>query len=121
MTHQDDGPPNDLPNTPFVAIVMDARKGEALALSDLPGCPEPVTVAGHGANTPWLDRGDSVLVMPTPQGPVIFDRLRRAGEPPRIGFDMIGRAAYLRAEGIRLQSGRGRVEITADGEVCINQ
>ncbi len=120
MPHQDDGSPTDLPNTPFVAIVMDARKGEALTLSDVPGCPEPVTVAGHGANAPWLEEGDGVLVMPTPQGAVVIDRIRRVGEPPRTGFDLIGRAAYLRAEGIRLESGNGRLEITADGEVLLN-
>ncbi len=120
MSHQDDCSPTGLPRTIFMAIVMDARKGEALTLRDVPGCPEPVSVAGHGANTPWLEEGDAVLVAPMPQGAVIFDRLRRLGEPPRTGFDLIGRAAYLRAEGIRLESGSGRLEITADGEVLLN-
>jgi hypothetical protein len=120
MSNQDDGSPADLPKTLFMAIVMDARNGEALRLTDVPGCPAPVSVAGHGANTPWLVEGDSVLVVPTPQGAVVLDRLRREGEPPRTGFDLIGRAAYLRAEGIRLESGKGRLEITADGEVLLN-
>jgi hypothetical protein len=120
MSHQDDCSPADLPKIPFMALVMKARNGEALTLSEVPGCPEPVTVAGHGANTPWLEEGDGVLVAPTPQGAVVFDRLRREGEPPRTGFDLIGRAAYLRAEGIRLESGNGRLEVTADGEVLLN-
>jgi hypothetical protein len=120
MSHQDDCSPADLPKIPFMALVMKARNGEALTLSEVPGYPEPVTVAGHGANTPWLEEGDGVLVAPTPQGAVVFDRLRREGEPPRTGFDLIGRAAYLRAEGIRLESGNGRLEITADGEVLLN-
>jgi hypothetical protein len=120
MSHQDDCSPADPPKTTFMAIVMKAHSGEAHSLTDVPGCPAPVSVAGHGANTPWLEEGDAVLVAPTPQGAVIFDRLRRVGEPPRTGFELIGRAAYLRAEGIRLESGSGRLELTADGEVLLN-
>jgi hypothetical protein len=39
MSHQDDYSPADLPKTLFMAIVMEARNGEALRLTDVPGCP----------------------------------------------------------------------------------
>lgn len=77
MSHQDDYSPLNLPDTTFLARVMEAHEGEALTLTDVPGLSEPLTVAGHGANTPWLEVGDGVLVAPTLQGAVVFDRLRR--------------------------------------------
>jgi hypothetical protein len=77
MSHHNDRSPSNLPDIPFLARVMEAHEGEALTLTDVPGLSEQVAVAGHGANTPWLEAGDGVLVVPTPQGAVVFDRLRR--------------------------------------------
>jgi hypothetical protein len=100
---------------------MDAEDGEAISLTDIPGHPAPIEVAGHGTGTPWLNSGDIVLATTTPQGVVIFDRMRRPSEVPQIGFNLIDGAAIL--NGVRrilLQASSARVELSEDGQVRIN-
>jgi hypothetical protein len=121
MSNQDEHTPPNPPGTTFSARVMDAEDGEAIYLTDVPGHPEPIEVAGHGAGTPWVTIGDSVLATTTPQGVVVFDRLRRPKEAPQIGFSLINGAAIL--NGVRrilLQASTARVELSEDGQVRIN-
>jgi hypothetical protein len=121
MSNQDEHTHPSPPGTTFSARIMDAEKGEAIYLTDVPGHPEPIEVAGHGAGTPWVSIGDIVLATATPQGVVVFDRLRRPEEAPQIGFSLIDGAAIL--NGVRrilLQARSARVELSEDGEVRIN-
>jgi hypothetical protein len=121
MSQQDERTPPNPSGTTFSARVMDAEKGEAIYLTDVPGHPEPIEVAGHGTGTPWLMTDDIVLATTTPQGVVVFDRLRRPQEAPQIGFSLIDGAAIL--NGVRrilLQASTARVELSEDGEVRIN-
>jgi hypothetical protein len=100
---------------------MDAEDGEAISLTDIPGHPEPIEVAGHGAGTPWLNSGDMVMATATAHGVLVFDRLRHPGEAPQIGFNLIDGAAIL--NGVRrilLQASSARVELSEDGQVRIN-
>jgi hypothetical protein len=121
MRHQEEQTPPNPPGTTFSARVMEAENGEAIYLTDVPGHPEPLEVAGHGTGTPWLMTNDIVLATTTAQGVLVFDRLRRPQEVPQIGFSLIDGAAIL--NGVRrilLQVSSARIELNEEGEVRIN-
>ncbi|MEJ2693453.1 MAG: hypothetical protein P8166_10460 [Candidatus Thiodiazotropha sp.] len=46
MSQQDGSAPTNLPNTPFMALVLETGNGVPLTLIDVPGCPEPGTKTG---------------------------------------------------------------------------
>jgi hypothetical protein len=51
MSQQDGSAPTNLPNTPFMALVLETGNGEPLiTLIDVPGRPEPGTKTGMAPN-----------------------------------------------------------------------
>jgi len=102
-----------------LAVVQEVRKGMAVKLLGADNL--PVMVRGHLSDVPWLDVGDEVLVVSTPEGAIITGRLRRLGEPPQMSLPVEEDQIRLVADRpIYLQAGNSQIAILPDGSVRID-
>jgi hypothetical protein len=58
-----------------LAQVVEAANGEALKLVDAEH--NPIPLRSHQSHIPWLDVGDEVSLLDTPQGAMISGRSRK--------------------------------------------
>ncbi len=104
-----------------IATVAEVEAGEALKVAGLPGQPGPVAVSGHFSEVPPLREGDRVAVMLTGGGPIVMSRLRVRGEQPAPLVQCEDGRLLVNAEnGICLQCGESRIELTADGRIWVD-
>lgn len=103
-----------------VASVLETSNGEALRIS-IENASNPLTVAAHTTNVPWLEVGDQVLVSLTSLGPIITHRLRRPQEVPGVSFEVRDGVAQLdNVRAIQLKAGKSTLELNADGRVRLD-
>ncbi len=100
-----------------VMTVHRAENGQAVMLAGNAG--EPLVVpAGHGFRTPPLETGDLAICLIGDQGPIVIDRLRRAGENPERGFsEKDGHVRLDAARSLSLGCGESEIRLENGGEI----
>lgn len=102
-----------------LAVVQEASKGMATKLLDTDSL--PIKVRGHLSDVPWLNTGDEVLFVSTPEGAIVTGRLRRLGEAPQMSLPVEADGIRLVADRpIYLQAGLSQIAIHPDGRVRID-
>jgi hypothetical protein len=101
-----------------IAMVIESNNGEASKLSERHN--REIPLRGHLSHVPWLEAGDEVLIVDTPEGAIISGRIRRAGELPQATLSVQANAIALMGDrALRLQVGESQFELLPDGQVRI--
>jgi hypothetical protein len=101
-----------------LAQVVEAADGEALKLADAEH--NPIPFRGHHSHVPWLDVGDEVTLLDTPEGPMITGRRRRTGEHPPATLSFQADAIELTSDRpLRLRAGESCITLLPDGRIRI--
>jgi hypothetical protein len=101
-----------------LAQVAEAADGEALKLVDAEH--NPIPFRGHNSHVPWLDVGDEVSLLDTPDGAMITGRSRRTGEHPPAAFSFQADALELTSDRpLRLRAGESCITLLPDGRIRI--
>jgi len=98
-----------------IATVVETKDGQAVTIDS---CGTSYPVVGHLSQVESLAVGDRVLVFRTDAGMIVAGRLRAIGEAPAPRLEATdGRLLVEAANSVRLQAGKNRIEVHADGRI----
>lgn len=104
-----------------LALVLHAQHGEATEIESSETAQHHNVIA-HGAEVSFLNEGDQVLALLTPNGAIITHRLRKTGEAPQQGFVVRkdGALEVDNANGIVIKANNSHITIDKTGRIFVD-